>query len=193
VQALVGGGGDRRDHFVAEVDEFGAKTADAVDEQLNAARAANRRNRAQVVEPTRGRLVMHDGQMRESSGARCIEFGGNCLHIRRTHPGSDEALVIDMIAGADLRDTLSIHAIFHDQKSAFLRHQRGDHALHGSSARSGQKDGRPNFGIEIMGLQQVRSGVVLEVVEFALPMVQVRLQEAATHAFGQGDGTRIEQ
>ncbi len=191
MQTLVRGRRDGVETGVGEIDRFRAEAADAIHQQTQAAFAAQRAERLQIVQAPRRRFVMNHGDVRERFVR--IEAFGDLREIRRLHPVVLQRRVRDAVLRGDLRNTLTVHTVFHDQQLAVLRHQRGGHAFNRGRARAGHQDRLPFACVEAVKIDQTCARLFLQVEKLAFAVAQIRLQQAVADAFGERHRAGIEQ
>jgi hypothetical protein len=191
MQTLVRGRRDGVETGVGEIDRFRAEAADAIHQQTQTAFAAQRAERLQIVQTARGCFVMNHRDVSERFVR--VEAFDDLREIRRLHPVVLQRLVRDAVLRGDLRNTLAVDAIFHDQQLAVLRHQRGGHAFNSSRAGTGHQDRLPFVCVEAVQIDQTGARLFLQVEKLAFAVAQIRLQQAVTDAFGERHRAGIEQ
>jgi hypothetical protein len=122
-----------------------------------------------------------------------VETSGDLREIGRLHPVVLQRFMRDAVLRGDLRNAFAVHAVFHHQQLAVLRHQRGGHAFDGRRAGAGHQHGLPFAGIQPVQLDQTRAGLFLQIEKLAFAMAQIRLQQAIADTFGERHRAWVEQ
>jgi hypothetical protein len=191
MQAFVRGGGHCVETRVGEIDRFGAEAADAIHQQTQAARTAQRAERRDIVQAAGSRFVMNHCDVRERLVR--VEPFGDLREIGRLHPVVLQRFMRDSILRGDLRNPLAVHAVFDDEQFAVLRHERSRHAFDSRGAGARHQHGLPFVRIETVHTDETRARLFLQIEKLAFAMAQIGLQQAVADAFGERHRAGIEQ